>query len=60
MSKDLIEKLRFYRLEKQLTQKELAKKLGVHRITLNRWLKRRLKPRELEKYRIKKLVGETK
>jgi transcriptional regulator with XRE-family HTH domain len=53
---DLIEALRAYRLEHQLTQQELAKKLGVSFITVNRWLNGKTHPSELQAYRIKKLL----
>lgn len=55
---DLIESLRLYRLERQLTQEELAKKLGVSFATVNRWFKDKTHPSELQAYRIKKLLGQ--
>lgn len=54
---DLIESLRLYRLEHQLTQQELAKKLSISFATVNRWFKGKTHPSELQAYRIKKLVG---
>ena len=54
---DLIESLRHYRLEHQLTQEELAKKLGVSFATVNRWFKAKTHPSELQEYRIRKLLG---
>jgi transcriptional regulator with XRE-family HTH domain len=53
---DLIEPLRLYRLEHQLTQQELAKRLGVSFITVNRWFNRRVKPSPLLEHQIKKLL----
>lgn len=53
---DLIESLRLYRLEHQFTQQELAKKLDVSFITVNRWLKRRVKPSPLLEHQIRKLL----
>lgn len=56
---ELIDALRQYRLERQLTQQALAKKLGVSFITINRWFNRRTRPSELQAYRIKKLLGKS-
>ena len=56
---DLIEALRQYRLEHQLTQEDLAKKLGVAFTTINRWFNGKTHPSELQEYRIKKLLGKT-
>lgn len=53
---DLIESLRLYRLEHRLTQQELAKKLSVSFITINRWLSRRVKPSPLLEHQIRKLL----
>ena len=54
---ELIEALRQYRLERQLTQQALAKKLGVSFITINRWFNGKTHPSELQAYRIRKLLG---
>lgn len=56
---DLVESLRQYRLEHQLTQQALAKKLGVSFITVNRWFNDKTNPSQLQEYRIKKLLGKT-
>ena len=53
---ELIEVLRQYRLEHQLTQQALAKKLGVSFITVNRWFNSKTHPSELQAYRISKLL----
>ncbi len=53
---DLVESLRLYRLEHQLTQQELARKLGVSFITVNRWFNGRTKPGELQEYQIRKML----
>jgi len=53
---DLIKALRHYRLERQLTQEDLAKKLGVAFTTINRWFNGKTRPSELQEYRIKKLL----
>ena len=53
---DTIDRLEHFRLENQITQQELAKKLGVAFTTINRWLKRRVKPSQLQEYQIQKLL----
>lgn len=53
---DLIESLRLFRLEHQLTQQELAKRLDVSFITVNRWFNRRVKPSPLLEHQIKRLL----
>lgn len=55
-SNQLINRLRQYRLEQQLTQEQLAEKLGVAFLTLNRWLRGHARPSELHQYRIEKLL----
>ena len=57
---NLIEALRQYRLEHQLTQQVLAKKLDVSFITVNRWFNGKTRPSELQAYQIKKLLGKAK
>jgi transcriptional regulator with XRE-family HTH domain len=54
----LINKLEIYRLQKNLTQEELAKTLDVSFVTINRWLKGRVKPSQLKEYQIKKLLNQ--
>ena len=53
---NLIEQLERYRLEKQLTQAVLAKRLGIARVTLSRWLNGHVIPRDLERYRAERLL----
>lgn len=53
---DLIERLQEYRLEKRLTQEELASKLGVAFVTVNRWLNGKTRPGQIQEYQIKKLL----
>ena len=57
---DLVEAPRQYRLEHQLTQQALAKKLGVSFITVNRWFNGKTSPSQLQEYRVKKLLGRLK
>lgn len=57
MSTDLIGALDTYRLERKLSQAQLAKKLGVTFQTVNRWLNRHVKPSQIQEYQIRKLVG---
>lgn len=56
-SMKMIDALRLYRLEKRLTQQELAKKLGVSFTTVNRWMNGKTQPSELQRYQIEKLLG---
>lgn len=53
---DLIERLNTYRLEKRLSQRNLARELGTAVSTVNRWFKRRVKPNQIQEYQIKKLL----
>ncbi|MCM8808482.1 MAG: helix-turn-helix transcriptional regulator [Candidatus Omnitrophica bacterium] len=54
----LIEQLETYRLEKKLSQQKLAKILGVHYVTLNRWIMGKKKPNKIWVYHIKKFLKE--
>ena len=54
----LIQDLEVYRLEHKITQKQLAKKLGVAFATVNRWLNGKYKPRKIQQYHIEKLLKE--
>ncbi len=45
-----------YRLSNEISQEKLAKLLGVHFCTVNRWLKGRQKPSIIQGRRIKKLI----
>jgi len=58
--KDFIRELETYRLEHKLTQQQLAGRLGVTFITVNRWLNRHNKPNKIQEYHIRKLLKETK
>lgn len=56
----MISDLKQYYLERRMTQQELAKKLGVTFITVNRWLNGKAKPGTRQEYQIKKLLEERK
>jgi len=53
---DVIKKLEEYRLERRITQEELADKLGVAFQTVNRWLNNKTLPSKIHEYQIKKLL----
>lgn len=55
--KDLINQLEEYRLENKISQRKLAKILGVHYTTINRWLTRKFKPNKIQVWQIRKLVN---
>ena len=52
----MINQLKIYRLENKLTQKQLAEKLGVTFVTVNRWFNGKTKPSEIQHYHINKLL----
>jgi transcriptional regulator with XRE-family HTH domain len=53
---DLIKVLETYRLENKISQKKLAKLLGVSFATINRWFNERNEPNKIQSYHIKKLL----
>ena len=53
---DILRELEKYRLENKLSQKNLAKKLGVTFATVNRWFNKRNKPNQIQTYHIIKLL----
>jgi len=53
---ELLNKLKIYRLENKISQRELAKKLGVSYNTVNRWFMGRNIPNEIQQYHIRKLL----
>jgi len=55
--KDLINQLEEYRLENKISQRKLAKILGVHYTTINRWLTRKFKPNKIQEWQIRKLIN---
>ncbi len=58
MKDDLIVQLEAFRLERHLTQSQLAQKLDVTFFTVNRWLRRHMKPNQIHEYQIRKLLSE--
>ena len=55
---DLIKKLEIYRLENRISQKQLADRLKVTFSTVNRWFNGKTKPNKIQRYHIKKILGE--
>lgn len=53
---NILEKLKLYRLENKLSQRKIAKKLGVSYNTVNRWFTGRNFPNEIQQYHINKLI----
>ena len=55
---DLIKKLEIYRLENRISQKQLSDRLKVTFSTVNRWFNGKTKPNKIQRYHIKKMLGE--
>jgi len=53
---NLLDKLQNFRLENKMSQQRLAKILGVHFSTVNRWFKGHTKPNKIQEYHIKKIL----
>jgi transcriptional regulator with XRE-family HTH domain len=56
--KKLVKVLDDYRLEKRISQENLAKELHVAFSTVNRWFNNRTNPSKIQTYHIKKLIKE--
>lgn len=56
----LVKKLALYRLENKLSQEKLARMLDVSFATINRWLRGRSKPNQIQTFQIEKLLQEQK
>ena len=56
---DMLKELEKFRLENKLSQKNLAKKLGVTFATVNRWFNKRNTPNKIQQYHINKLLIKT-
>lgn len=55
---NLIKKLEIYRFENRISQKQLADRLKVTFSTVNRWFNGKTKPNKIQRYHIKKMLGE--
>lgn len=53
----LIEQLERFRLERRITQTELAEMLGVKFVTVSRWLNGHHMPNKIQTYHIEKLLA---
>ena len=53
----LVEQLDEFRLERKITQEQLAEMLGVTFATVNRWLNGHTRPGKIQTYHIKKLLA---
>lgn len=54
----LIKQLEEYRLDKKMSQEQLAEKLGVAFSTVNRWFNQRSKPNKIQQHHITKMLSE--
>lgn len=54
--RELIEQLELYRLERRLTQREIAKLLQISFATVNRWFNGRNYPNKIQMFHITKLI----
>jgi transcriptional regulator with XRE-family HTH domain len=54
---DLIKRLEAHRLKNRITQERLAEMLGVSFATVNRWFNGKTRPRKIQEYHIKELLG---
>jgi transcriptional regulator with XRE-family HTH domain len=53
----LVEQLDVYRLERKITQQQLAEMLGVTFATVNRWFNGHTEPNRIQSFHIKKLMA---
>lgn len=54
--KNIIEKLRLYRLKNKIKQEKLGEMLEVSFCTINRWFNNKQKPNEIQTYAIAELL----
>lgn len=52
----LVKQLELYRLENRITQKQLAKEIGVNFSTVSRWLNGKTRPNKIQQYHIEKFL----
>lgn len=55
---ELIERLNEYRLDRRITQAEIAEMLEVAFVTVNRWFNGHTKPNKIQEFQIKKLLSQ--
>lgn len=55
-NRNLLEQLDQFRLERRITQEQLANILGVAFVTVNRWFNGHTMPSKIQKYHIAKLL----
>lgn len=53
---NIIIQLEEYRLKHRITQQDLARKLGVSFVSVNRWFNGHARPQKLQVYQIKQLL----
>jgi transcriptional regulator with XRE-family HTH domain len=53
---DIVRQLEEFRLEKRISQEELARQLGVAFSTVNRWFNGHSQPNKIQRYHISKLL----
>ncbi len=52
----LLQQLETYRLDRRITQAQLAKMLGVKVVTVSRWFNGHTQPRKMQEHHIRKLL----
>ena len=57
---DIIKQLEIYRLENKISQEKIAEMLGLHFVTVNRWLNGHQRPNKIQTYHIQKLLKDKK
>jgi len=57
---DIVKQLDTYRLEKKISQQELADKLDVAFSTVNRWFTGKARPNKIQTFHIQKLLNHKK
>lgn len=55
--KNLIDELDEYRLDRRITQAELAEMLEVAFVTVNRWFNGHTQPNKIQEFQIRKLLA---
>ena len=60
MAKHLIDRLQEFRLDRRITQEQLAEILGVKVVTVNRWFNGRHYPSQIQEFHIEKMLSKGK